>query len=124
MKRVVSSTEDYIFGMTNIDSTISGIPVDIWSEHRGAYRGNKHSGSRVKIEVNGVSIFVSIEPQPKILAPKNTKVSDMFKHSDAKNVQKAISYIGRNYKLLKKHSEDLDNSYNDLKFLQDLLDRK
>lgn len=110
MKKYVNSSKQYIFGMANIVPRRSGIPVDIWSDHAGTIRQVSHRDTpRVKVGYNGDEISISIEPQPRILAPKTKK----FSASVMKKLQEGIDYVGRNYDLFLRHYLDTDDSFDD-----------
>lgn len=115
MKRLIRSNTEYIFGIANITPKRSGIPADIWSDHSGITRKVSHKETpRAKIGYQGDEISVSIEKDPKILAPKGKK----FPQSVMKNLQTGIDYVARNYDLFLKHYLDTDDSFDD----QDLFD--
>jgi len=74
---------------------------------------------RAKVGYQGTEISVSIEAQPKILAPKHKKIAPGV----MKNLQTGIDYIGRNYDLFLKHYLDFDDSFDDEDLFQALRDR-
>ena len=75
----------------NIPKSVTGLPHDIWIDDAGRERQVQHNKPRLKVNVNGDFIPVSIEAEPRILVdkkiPKFNKVSkwiqnygDVLKH--------------------------------------------
>ena len=120
MKKWIYAKTVSITGMANIVPKKSGIPADVWSDHSGGSRKVSHRGTpRAKVGYQGTEISVSIEAQPKILAPKYKKIAPGV----MKNLQTGIDYIGRNYDLFLKHYLDFDDSFDDEDLFQALRDR-
>lgn len=62
--------EDYLCEMANVSKEDTGLPYDLWIDSEGKDRKTQHSMPRLKVDVNGDRIPVSIEQNPKILADK------------------------------------------------------
>ena len=108
-----------IFGMANLPPKRTGLPCDIWSDHKGILRQVSHSNTaRAKISVADGEALVSIEAEPKFI-----EMSKRLKNSDIKSTKEGIEYIGRNFDLFLKHYNDKDDSFDDLDFFQALKDR-
>ena len=121
MKRYIKSKEEHIFGMANITPRRSGVPADLWSDHGGISRQVSHNHTpRVKVAYQDNEISISIEAQPKILAPKGKKIPG----SAMKYLQTGIDYVGRNYDLFLKHYMDTDDSFDDQDLFEALRERK
>ena len=62
----------------------TGLPYDLWIDNSGAERQVQHNKPRLKVNVNGERIPVSIEVEPKILVdkkiPKFGKISSWIKN--------------------------------------------
>lgn len=107
MKRLLKSLN--IFGMSNLVPSKTGIPVDIWSQHKGIQNKVSHRNTpRVKISTPDVSVSVTIEENPKIKSK-----SGKIKKSDKNAIEKGIAYVGRNYDLFLKHYMDTDDTFDD-----------
>ena len=105
MIRMIKSN-DHIFGMCNIVSQKSGLPVDIWSDHKGIKRKISHRRTpRIKITKNNIFISVTISENPQIKV-KSRKISK----SDQKDLEEGIKYVARNYDLFLKHYMDDDRN--------------
>jgi hypothetical protein len=115
MKRLIRNT--HIFGMANIDSTITGLKVDIWSDHSGIMRKVSHSNTpRVKVGFHGgPSVSVSISSDPKIL----TTIAKI-KKSDMRAIEEGIQYVAQHSDIFLKHYMDTNNSFTDLDILTTL----
>ena len=108
MKRYITS-DDYVFGMSNLNPRRTDLPVIIWADHNGVDRAVSHRESpRVKISKDAVSISVSIEANPRILAQ-----SEHISKADMNDLQQGIAYVARNYDLFLKHYLDTDFSFDD-----------
>ena len=120
MKRYIRSETEHIFGMTNITPRRSGIPADVWSDHGGVSRQVSHNHTpRVKISYQDTEISVSIEAEPRILAPKGKKIPTNI----MKYLQTGIDYVGKNYDLFLKHYFDTDDSFDDQDLFEALRER-
>lgn len=109
MKRLLRSTQEDVFAMSNLNPKKTDLPVIIWADHSGVDRAVSHRNSpRVKISKDAASISVSIEPEPKILA-KSGNISA----ADMKDLQEGINYVARNYDIFLKHYTDTDFSFDD-----------
>lgn len=109
MKRVIRANVENIWGMSNLNPKKTNLPVIIWSDHSGVDRAVSHRDSpRVKISKDDISISVSIEAEPKILAQ-----SGNISKSDMKDIEKGIEYVARNWDLFLKHYNDTDFSFDD-----------
>lgn len=68
LKRVIS--EDLMFEMANVSKQDTGLPYDIWIDSNGKDRNVGHNSPRLKVDVDGDRIPVSISKDPKILVDK------------------------------------------------------
>ena len=84
--------EDYLVEMANVSKEDTGLPYDLWIDSEGKNRKIKHSTPRLKVDVNGDRIPVSIEQNPRILADK-----------EIPKFSKVKKYIQKYYKVLIKH---------------------
>lgn len=97
-----------VFAMANITPKRSGLPCNIWSPHKGVLEKLQHNTPRVKVSVDDVSVSVSIEEHPEILAQTpNIKKSDMAK------IAKGMDYVGRNHDLFLMHYNDCADEFDD-----------
>jgi len=120
MKRWIHASKTYIFGMANIVPKKSGISCDVWSDHSGGKRKVSHKGTpRAKVSYQGQEISISIEPEPRILAPK----FKTWPKSTMKKLQEGIDYVGRNYDLFLKHYLDEDDEFDDEALFEALRER-
>lgn len=98
-----------VYGMANLVPKKTGLSCDLWSEHKGASRKLSHCNTpRIKISLDGQSVSVTIEPNPKTLTSL-----DKFKQSGIKKIKEAIEYVGRNSDIFLKHFSDKDDSFDD-----------
>ena len=117
MKRLVRTSE-HVFGMANLVPEETGLPCDIWSDHKGVQRNVPHSDPRLKISADGIEISVFIGPNPRILA-KPSHIPFKVK----KKLKKGIEYVKRNYDLFLRHYNDVNNEFTDIKLMKALADR-
>lgn len=107
MKKWIHS--DYILGMANLNPKRTNLPVIIWADHNGVDRTVSHRESpRVKISKGDISISVSIEEDPQILAK-----SGNIPKSDMRDLKQGIDYVARNWDIFLKHYQDTDFSFDD-----------
>ena len=106
-----------VFGMANLVSKKLNLPVTIWSEHKGILRSKPDAIPRAKVEtVDGTTAYsVSLEPDPKILAK-----SKNITKSQEKALELGRLYVGRNYETFLKHYNDIDDSFDDEDFFNEL----
>ena len=103
-----------VTGMANLTTKRSGLPADIWSEHKGIQRQVSHKFTpRVKVRGKGYEASISIERVPIIKA-----ASKKLTHSESKDLKDCMDYVGRNYDLFLKHFYDEDDEFDD----EDLFD--
>lgn len=109
MKRLISNS-DSIFGMANLTSNKSGLPVAIWSDHSGILRKvSHHNTPRVKIGFpGGHSISVTISKNPHIVA-KSPKITA----KELQDCNLGVEYVARNYDIFLKHYMDTTDSFDD-----------
>lgn len=62
--------EDLFFEMANVSKEDTGLPYDIWIDSNGKDRKIGHNSPRIKVDVEGDRIPVSISNDPKILVSK------------------------------------------------------
>lgn len=84
--------EDLFYEMANFSKIDSGLPYDIWVDSAGSRRNSKHNSPRVKIDVDGSLIPVSISKNPKILINREIPKFKIIK-----------DYLSNNYDLFIKH---------------------
>lgn len=98
-----------ITGMANLTTKRSGLPADIWSEHKGIQRHVSHKFTpRVKIRGKGYEVSVTVEPYPIVQA-----ASKKLTHSELKDVKICMEYIGRNHDLFLQHFYDESDEFDD-----------
>lgn len=103
-------SDDSIYGMTNLNPNKSNLPAIIWVDHAGVQRKVSHKDTpRAKITVDDLAVSVSLEPDPKIVEPREASI----RKSDLRKIGKALEYIGRNYDLLLRHYNDVNFSFDD-----------
>ena len=90
MKRYIHSSEN-IIAMANVNRRRSGLNVDIWSDGQGCTRNKPDVMPRVKIMDKNEGVSVSIETNPKVLAPKEWRKK--FKKSVVKAIEEGIDYV-------------------------------
>lgn len=109
-----------ILGMSNLNPQKSGLGnIVIWSDHMGITRNVEHNIPRIKLQIDDMSIVVSISDKPQLLS-KNKKVSSKAKLS---MFQEGIDYVARNYEIFLKHYMDTDFSFDDEDMFQALRDK-
>lgn len=121
MKRYISDS-DAIMAMANISKKRTGLKVNIWSDGQGCLRNKPDDAPRVKLDGGDAAISISIEPKPKVLAPKGNW-EKKFKQSDVAALKAGIEYVGRNYDLFLKHYMDTDGSFDDIDLVDELRKR-
>lgn len=110
MKKYVRYSMSNIFGMSNLNPQKSGLGnIVIWSDHSGISRNVEHNIPRIKLQIDDMSIVVSISPNPEVLT-KNKKVTSKVKLN---MFSKGIEYVARNYDIFLKHYNDTDFSFDD-----------
>lgn len=87
-----------LFEMTNLTPKRTGLNVIILSEQNTEIKNESSKEPKFKIIGKDYSISYSLEENPKILAK-----SGKIKHSDIKDIEKAIDYVCRNLDLFLKH---------------------
>ena len=112
----------YIMSMANLHQKRTGLKVNIWSDGQGCLRNKSDVVPRVKLDTGDSTISVSIEPSPKVLAPKGNW-RNAFKQSEVVALEDAIDYVGRNYDLFLKHYMDTDGSFDDVDLFDELRNR-
>ena len=115
------STQD-IFAMANLNPAKSGLSAQIWSDGQGCTRNKLDTIPRVKIVKDDCKVSVSIEPEPRVLAPKGDW-RKKFQQSEVSAVEDAIEYVGRNYETFLKHYNDTDGSFDDESLFAELRQR-
>ena len=109
MKRLIRSNTQAVLGMANLNPKRTNLPVIIWADHNGVDRTVSHRESpRVKVSKDDVSISISIEENPRILAQSSNITA-----RDMKDLQKGIDYVARNWDIFLKHYMDTDFSFDD-----------
>lgn len=111
MKRYIKNSQD-IFAMANLNPAKSGLKAQIWSDGQGSTRNKPDVFPRVKVVTGDCKVSVSIEPQPRVLAPKGNW-RKKFKNDEVIAIEDAIEYVGRNYETFLKHYNDTDGSFDD-----------
>lgn len=124
MKRLVkyNNDDDYIMAMANIHPKRTGLKVNIWSDGQGCLRHKPDDAPRIKLTTSDATISVSIEAEPKVLAPKG-KWQNKFKQSDVSALEDGIKYVARNYDLFLRHYMDTDGSFDDIDLVDALRER-
>lgn len=108
MKLTVTKKED-IWAMSNLNPKRTNLPVIIWADHSGVDRAVSHRNSpRIKISKDAVSISISIEEHPRIIAQ-----SGAISKTDMRDLQQGIEYVARNWDIFLKHYQDTDFSFDD-----------
>lgn len=106
MKWFIGSSSK-IFGMANLVSGKTQLPVDIWSQHKGIEES--HRGTpKLKLSKQGAEMSIAIKEHPVIKA-KSRKI----KKSDIKDFNEGIEYVSRKYDLFLKHYYDVDDKFDD-----------
>ena len=109
MKRLINAKSQLIWGMSNLNPKRTNLPVVVWVGPNGIDRTVSHRESpRVKISKGDVSISISIEEEPRILAQ-----SGNISKADMHDLQEGIDYIARNYDIFLQHYLDTDFSFDD-----------
>ena len=70
IKRLMTLREESLYEMANVSREDTNLPYDIWIDSKGKERNVPHSTPRVKVEVDGELIPVSISDNPQILVDK------------------------------------------------------
>ena len=110
MKKYIRYSMSNIFGMSNLNPQKSGLGnIVIWSDHSGITRNVEHNTPRIKLQIDDMSIVVSISPNPEILS-KSKKVTSKAKLN---MFSKGIDYVARNYDIFLNHYNDTDFSFDD-----------
>lgn len=117
MKRYIHSNEN-IMAMANVNRKRTGLNVDIWSDGQGCTRNKPNVVPRVKIMDKNEGVSISIETDPKVLAPKEWQKK--FKKSVVKAIEEGIDYVGRNSDIFLKHYMDTDFSFDDSDLFEEL----
>lgn len=112
MKKLIRRN-DYIMAMANINKKRTGLKVNIWSDGQGCLRHKPDSAPRVKLDGGDATISITIEENPKVIAPKG-KWENRFKQSTVDALKEGIQYVGRNWDLFLKHYMDTDGSFDDI----------
>lgn len=107
--------------MANIHKARTGLNVNIWSDGEGCLRNKPDRKPRVKLVTSEGDVSVSIEANPKVLAPRQWKTK--FKQSTLKDIEEGMEYVGRNYDLFLNHYNDTDGSFDDLALFEALRER-
>lgn len=71
LKLLLESDNKHIDEMANVDKQDTGLPYSIWIDSEGRDRVVPYSTPRLKVDVDGERIPVSISDAPKILVDKN-----------------------------------------------------
>lgn len=121
MKRYIKSNQEAVMTMANIHKVRTGLNVNIWSDGEGCLRNKPDHKPRVKLSTSEGDVSVSIEPEPKILAPKQWK--NKFKQQTLKDIEAGMAYVGRNYDLFLQHYNDTDGTFDDLVLFEALKER-
>lgn len=118
MKRLVRFQQD-IFAMANVNYRYTGLSCNIWSDGQGYKRNKPDSLPRVKLEKNNDWLSISIESEPKVLAPKGNW-RKRYKKDTVDAFEEGIEYVGRNYDLFLQHYNDTDFSFGDRELINSL----
>lgn len=117
MKKYIHSDYNYlddideVFGMSDLVPKKSGLSVIIWSDHGVIRRNKPDTIPRVKLmKALEESISVSIEQNPKVLAPKGDWTKK-FKKDVVSDMKEGIAYISRNYDLFLQHYNDTTDNF-------------
>ena len=121
MKQCIQNKES-IMAMANIHKARTGLNVNIWSDGEGCLRNKPDRKPRVTLVTSEGDVSVSIEADPKVLAPRQWKTR--FKQSTLKDIEEGMRYVGRNHDLFLKHYNDTDGSFDDLALFEALRERK
>lgn len=70
IRRLLENRAESLYEMANVSKLDTKLPYDIWIDSVGKDRKNKHHSPRLKVDVNGDRIPVSIEDTPRILCSK------------------------------------------------------
>ena len=116
MKRYVRQD---VFAMANVNYKRSGLSVNIWSDGQGCTRNKPDVLPRVKLNKGNDTISVSIEDEPKVLAPRGDW-RKYFKKDVVEAFEEGIAYVGRNSETLLKHYNDTDLSFDDEELFNEL----
>lgn len=110
MKRVIYNAEN-IMAMANVNKKRTGLNVNIWSDGQGCLRNKSDIILRVKLVAGEDSISVSLDAEPKVLAPENWK--SKFKKSVVDDFLAGIKYVKDNRDVFLAHYLDTDLSFDD-----------
>lgn len=89
---IIRKENDSLFEMANVSKDDTGLPYTLWIDSLGSRRKTGHNDPRLKVEVNGNRIPVSISKNPEILV--NKKINNFGEVRD---------YIIRYYDVFIKH---------------------
>ena len=67
---IKSVNDDYLFEMARVSKEDTGLPYDLWIDSNGKDRKSPRDLPRLKVEVNGNRVPVSISGTPEILVNK------------------------------------------------------
>lgn len=107
-----------LYEMANLSPKRTELKATIWSRQGGVYAGIQHNGPYVKITKDDAEVFVSLESAPRILVQSNN-----IKHSDMKDIKKAMAYVGANYDLFLKHFNSNNEEFDDQDLFNALRER-
>lgn len=97
--------------MANVNKRRTGLNVNIWPDGRGCLRNKSDIVPRVKLVEGEDSISVSLDAEPKVLAPENWK--SKFKKSVVDDFLAGIKYVKDNRDVFLAHYLDTDLSFDD-----------
>ena len=108
LKLLLESDNKHIDEMANVSKQDTGLPYSIWIDSEGRDRVAPHDIPRIKVDVNGDKIPVTISDTPKILVnkdiPRFTQVASwiikykqvLLKHWDKELSDKqALNMLGK-----------------------------
>lgn len=74
--------EDYLYEMATVSKTDTKLPYDLWIDSVGRDRQTEHNLPRIKVDVDGDRIPVSISDDPEILIANKSipKFSEIKKY--------------------------------------------
>ena len=62
-----------LYEMANVSKQDTGLPYDIWIDSLGKDRKIEHNPPRIKVDVEGDLVPVSLEEEPRILVDKKIR---------------------------------------------------
>ena len=85
---------DSAYEMANVSKDDTGLPYNIWIDSLGKDRQNKHSLPRIKVDVNGKLIPITIDDNPDIPeSVKKTGTKDFARIAEVKKYIRAYKDV-------------------------------